>query len=61
MHHTPVERYPFGVVRQNETRRDHQLCEIVWVDAHVFVSLEIDPVGAQKFDGLGRVHVFPGS
>ena len=56
-----MERYPFGVVRQNKTGCDHQFSEVVWIDAHVFVSLEIDPVGTQKVDGLGRVHVLPGS
>lgn len=55
-----MEGYPLGVVRQNETGCDHQFREIVWVNANVFVSLEIDSVGAQQVDRLWRVHVFPG-
>lgn len=55
-----MEGYPPSVVRQNETRRDHQFRKVVRIDAHVFMSLEIDSMGAQKVDGLGRVHIFPG-
>ena len=56
-----MERYPPCVVRQNETGCDHQFRKIVWINAHVFVSLKIDSMGAQNIDGFGRVHVFPGS
>ena len=52
-----MERYPFGVVRQDEAGCDHQLREVVWIDAHVFVTLEIDSMGAQKFNRLRRVHI----
>lgn len=56
-----MEGYPFRVVRQDETGCDHQFREVVRIDTHVFVSLEIDPMVAQKVDGLRRVHVFSGS
>ena len=51
---------PFRILHKDQTRRDHQLREIIRLYSHLLVSLEVDAGFLQQLDRVRGVHVVAG-
>lgn len=48
---------PSSVIRQHQSRCDHELCKIVRVDAIAVVFIEVETRLLEELDRVGRIHV----
>jgi hypothetical protein len=55
-----MEGNPPRLIREDQSRRDHELREIVWQYPNLLVPLEIDARLLKEFHRLRREHVFAG-